>query len=114
MPDALWGKTVCLYDGMDVKLKQLDRGNIADHRLRARWNLELADTGEVQGTLELMLSGGWPYVIFGCQGYSLDMSSITHLYPPSGCKVERRGSLRKTKRVNHHISCYRDVGNHKR
>lgn len=82
MPDALWGKTVCLYDGMDVKLKQLDRGNIADHRLRARWNLELADTGEVQGTLELMLSGGWPYVIFGCQGYSLDMSSITHLYPP--------------------------------
>ena len=82
MPDNLWGKTICAYDGTDVKLKQLDRGSITDHRLRMRWNLELADTGEVQGTLELMLNGGWPYVIFGRKGCFLDMSSITHLYPP--------------------------------
>ena len=69
------GKNSLLMDGMDVSSSSW----IVEHR-RSRlgeMEFELADIEKHKEPFELMLSGGWPYVIFGCQGYSLDM----HLLP---------------------------------
>jgi len=81
IPDSLWGRTLCYYDGTDIKFKQLSSGNVADHRLRAKWNLQLSDSGKVEGTLELTFGGAWPYIIFGKDGDFSKMSSIVRLYP---------------------------------
>ena len=81
IPDSLWGRTLCYYDGTDIKFKQLSIGNVADHRLRSKWNLQLHDSGKVDGTLELTFTGAWPHVIFGKDGDFSKVSSIVHLYP---------------------------------
>jgi hypothetical protein len=101
IPDSLWGETLCFYDGSSVQLKQIDRGRVGDHRLRVKWNLELTESGEAKGTLELNLNGGWPYVVFGGQNPFSDLSSSMRIYPPQivvrwdeGEISERQGGVR--------------------
>ncbi|MDL2263315.1 hypothetical protein LJC31_01540 [Synergistaceae bacterium OttesenSCG-928-I11] len=56
---SLYGMPIYRFAEGNIERFSLPKGSASEHQLQQMWRLNLSETGEVEGTLDLHITGGW-------------------------------------------------------